>query len=169
MFLIEEFERLLSRTYQGTALEELVVKIQDAITMAKNLYGAKLGGNILDYALEKSIINENRNECSLLAGERKFLYDCYRYTSTNQFTEEQKDLFYGYLVIRSDFRGEIIQINRQIGFANFSDYQDRKEYFIEGEKAYEDELVRLALNESLRKENMVSLEARICPKKLHLR
>ena len=68
-------------------------------------------------------------------------------------------------MIRSDFRGEIIQINRQIGFANFSDYQDRKEYFIEGEKAYEDELVRLALNESLRKENMVSLEARICPKK----
>lgn len=164
-FLIEELERLLSRTYQGTALEELVVQIQDAITMAKNLYGAKLEGNILDYALEKSIINENRNECRLLAGERKFLYDCYRYTSTNQFTEEQKDLFYGYLVIRSDFRGEIIQVNRQVGFANFSDYQDRKEYFIEGEKAYEDELVCLALNESLRKGNMVSLEARICPKK----
>lgn len=67
-------------------------------------------------------------------------------------------------MIRSDFRGEIIQINRQIGFANFLEYQNRKEYFIEGEKAYEDELVRLALNESLRRSNMVSLEARICPK-----
>lgn len=164
-FLTEELEKLLLRIYQGTALEELVVKIQDAVTMAKSLYGAKLEGNLLDYALEKSIINENKNECRLLAGERKFLYDCYRCTLTNQFTDEQKDLFYTYLVIRSDFRGEIIQINRKVGFANFSDYQDRKEYFIEGEKAYEDELVRLALNESLRKENLVSLEARICPKK----
>lgn len=165
MFLKGKLEKLLLLIYRGTALEEIVVEIQDAITMTKNIYGAKLEGNILDYALEKSIINENRNECRLLAGERKFLYDCYRYTLTNQFTERQKDLFYCYLVIRSDFRGEIIQTNRQIGFANFSNYQDRKEYFIEGEKAYEDELVRLALNESLRKENMVSLEARICPKK----
>lgn len=165
VFLIERLEDVLSLIYQGMSLEELVAEIQDAVTMAKSLYGARLEGNILDYALEKSIINENRNECRLLAGERKFLYDCYRYTLTDQFTEEQKDLFYCYLVIRSDFRGEIIQINRQVGFANFSDYQDRKEYFIEGEKAYEDELVRLALNESLRKENMVSLEARMCPKK----
>lgn len=164
-FLIDKLERLLQRIYQGVTLEESVVEIQDAITMAKSLYGAKLDGNLLDYALEKSIIDENRNECRLLAGERKFLYDCYKSVATNKFTEEQKDLFYSYLVIRSDFRGEIIQINRQVGFANFSNYQDRKEYFIEGEKAYEDELVRLALNETLRKENMISVEARICPKK----
>lgn len=51
-----------------------------------------------------------------------------------------------------------------IGFGNFSDYQDRKEFFIDGHKPYEDELVRLALNESLTKKNMISLEARICPK-----
>ncbi|MCM1245275.1 MAG: hypothetical protein NC293_06470 [Roseburia sp.] len=164
-FLEKKLKELLSKIYKGTTLEELVVEIQDAVTMAKSFYGAKLEGNILDYALEKSIINENRNECRLLAGERKFLYDCYKYTLTDRFSEEQKDLFYAYLVIRGDFRGEIIQINRQVGFANFLEYQDRKEYFIEGEKAYEDELVRLALNESLRKENMVSLEARICPKK----
>lgn len=164
-FLTNKLEKLLQQLTKGAVLEELVSEIQDAITMAKSIYGARLDGNLLDYALEKGIINENRNECRLLAGERKFLYDCYRHTAANQFTERQKDLFYTYLVIRSDFRGEIIQINRQVGFANFSDYQDRKEYFIEGEKAYEDELVRLALSESLRKENMVSLEARICPKK----
>lgn len=164
IFLIKRLEKLVSLVDLGTELEELVAEIQDAVILAKFFYGAKFEGNILDYALDKSIINENSNECRLLAGERKFLYDCYRYTYTNQFTEKQKDLFYCYLVIRSDFRGEIIQINRKIGFANFLNYQNRKEYFIEGEKAYEDELVRLALNESLRKENMVSLEARICPK-----
>ena len=66
--------------------------------------------------------------------------------------------------MRTDFRGEIIQNNEKNGFANFSDYQDRKEYFIEGHKIYEDELVRLALNETLEKKNMLSLEARICPR-----
>lgn len=164
-YLCEKLERLLKRVRQGERLEELTANIQDAITMAKNLYGAKLESGILDYALEKSIIGENANECRLLAGERKFLYDCYVYTAANRFKEEQKDIFYSYLLIRTDFRGEIIQTNRQIGFSNFADYQNRKEYFIQGEKAYEDELVCLALNESLRKKNMVSLEARICPKK----
>lgn len=163
-YLIKKLDGLLRKVGQGARLEELTAVIQDAITMAKYLYGAKLESSILDYALEKGIIDENEDECRLLAGERKFLYDCYGHAAANKFTEKQKDLFYAYLVIRSDFRGEIIQINRQIGFANFLDYQDRKEYFIEGKKAYEDELVRLALNESLRRNNMVSLEARICPK-----
>lgn len=80
------------------------------------------------------------------------------------FSEKQKNIFYAYLLIRTDFRGEIIQNNDRNGFANFSDYQDRKEYFIEGHKPYENELVRLALNETLVKKNMISLEARICPK-----
>ncbi len=163
-YLLEKLGGLLHRVDQGEYLEEFTAVIQDSITMAKYLYGARLESGILDYALEKSIMDENEDECRLLAGERKFLYDCYGHVAANIFTDKQKDLFYAYLVIRSDFRGEIIQINRQIGFANFLEYQDRKEYFIEGKKAYEDELVRLALNESLRRSNMVSLEARICPK-----
>ena len=36
---------------------------------------------------------------------------------------------------------------------------------LEGQIEYEDELIRLALNETMRKQNIVSLEARICPKK----
>ena len=89
------------------------------------------------------------------------MYDCYCSVITGGFNREQKNIFYAYLLMRTDFRGEIIQNNEKIGFSNFSDYQDRKEYFIEGHKAYEDELVRLALNETLVKENMRSLEARM--------
>lgn len=62
----------------------------------------------------------------------------------------------------------MIQINERKGFSNFEGYQSRKEIFIEGETAYEDELVRIALNETLRKENIRSLEARICPKNILL-
>ncbi len=164
VLLIKKLEDLLCRLEKGAILEEYVTDIQDAIVLAQSVYGARMKGSVLDYALEKSKINENGDECRLLAGERRFLYDCFKHAASNLFSDKQKDLFYAYLVIRTDFRGEIIQTNGQTGFANFSNYQDRKEYFIEGKKAYEDELVHLALNESLRKENLVSLEARICPK-----
>lgn len=163
-YLTEKLRKLLCELRTGIRPEELVTDIQDAIILVKNIYGARLNDDVLDYALEKNMIDENANECRLLAGERKFLYTCFKYAASGLFTDEQKDLFYAYLVIRTDFRGEIIQTNNQVGFANFSNYQNRKEYFIEGKKAYEDELVRLALNECLRKHNMVSLEARICPK-----
>ncbi len=163
-YLIEKLEKLLYELQIGVSPEEIVTDIQDAIILAKNLYGARIDCNVLDYALENSMIGENDNVCKLLAGERKFLYDCFMYMASGLWKDKHKNLFYAYLVIRTDFRGEIIQTNRQVGFANFSNYQDRKEYFIEGKKPYEDELVRLALNESLGRENTVSLEARICPK-----
>lgn len=163
-FLTQKLEGIMCQLKKGAILEEFVADIQDAIVLAEKMYGARLDGSILDYTLEKSMVNENAGDCRLLAGERKFLYDCFRYISSDIFSEEQKNIFYAYLVIRTDFRGEIIQTNGQVGFANFLNYQNRKEYFIEGKRAYEDELVRLALNESLKKNNVVSLEARICPK-----
>ena len=170
--MIKKAESLVSRLpncMESTEMSEtemsvLTFEIQDLIIAASNLYGAVIEGHILDYALEKSMMQYNDNVCRLLAGERKFLYDCYCSVITDCFDSDQKNIFYAYLLIRTDFRGEIIQNNEKIGFSNFSDYQDRKEYFIEGHKAYEDELVRLALNETLVKDNVHSLEARICPK-----
>ena len=45
----------------------------------------------------------------------------------------------------------MIQVNKMVGFSNFDQYQLRKEYFIEGKRAYENELVRLAVNASFEK------------------
>ena len=168
----EKAENLLSLLPMGTEskklseikLSLLMSDIQELIMLTGNIYGATIDGTVLDYALEKDMIQYNNNICRLLAGERRFLYECYRRILSNSFNSEQKNIFYAYLLIRADFRGEIIQNNDKTGFSNFSDYQDRKEYFIEGHKEYEDELVRLALNETLEKKNIFSLEARICPK-----
>lgn len=162
--MFEIANKLVKKVEIGISLREITGDIQNLIVMAGNMYGAKIKGLVLDYAFEKEMIKYNNNACRLLAGERKFLYSCYRHVLSGQFDEYQKNIFYAYLIMRTDFRGELIQNNKKIGFANFSDYQDRKEYFIEGYKPYEDELVRLALNESLTKKNMISLEARICPK-----
>lgn len=171
-YIIEQAEHLLNmlpkrmgeKRLAEIEISELTSYIQSLIITAGNIYGAEVEGTILDYALEKDMIQYNDNTCRLLAGERRFLYECYCSVLTGSFTNEQMNVFYAYLMIRTDFRGEIIQNNNETGFSNFSDYQDRKEYFIEGHKAYENELVRLALNEALEKKNMVSLEARICPK-----
>lgn len=164
--LREQAEEILGKMDRGRPPEGLVAEIQDMIVLAKHIYGAKTEQkDILDYAFEKDMTASNDRECFLLVGERRFLYECYQAAVSSQFTERQKNLFYKYLSIRTHFRGEMIQINNQVGFENFSNYQDRKEIFIEGQKAYEDELVRLALNETKRKQNIISLEARICPKK----
>lgn len=164
--LAEKAGEILEKADRGRPMEGLVSEIQDTIVLAKHRYGAKIDKKyILDYAFEKNMMHSNDRECFLLAGERRFLYEAYKAAVSDVFTERQKNLFYSYLSIRAHFRGELIQINRQTGFANFSNYQDRKEIFIEGQTEYENELIRLALNETMRKQNIVSLEARICPKK----
>lgn len=165
-FLIQKATSLLEEAEKGRAMEEVTAELQELIVLAKHIYGVRVHGrSILDYAFEKDMMDCNDRECYLLAGERRFLYECYKEAVCGIFTDYQKNIFYVYLSIRTHFRGELIQINKQVGFANFSNYQDRKEYFIEGQKEYEDELIRLALNETLRKQKIVSLEARICPKK----
>lgn len=165
-YLKEQLEKMLRDLENGADINSYTAKLQDLINLCKNRYGARVKyEGILDYALEKDMIDLNDSECRLLAGERRFLYECYKAAKDRRFDTNQKNYFYQYLIIRTYFRGEMIQINRKNGFTNFAKYQDRKELFITGETAYQHELVRLALNEPLRKQNIQKLEARICPKK----
>ena len=148
-------------------LWERLSELQDMIDLARMLYGAVNEQEVVvDYAFERDTYDCNNNACRLLSGERRFLYHCYRRalgSGTCSFSEFEKNVFYRYLVIRTYFRGEMVQVNRMVGFSNFDEYQLRKEYFVEGKKEYEYELVRLAVNASCHKQNIVSLEARICP------
>lgn len=146
---------------------EYLSELQDRICLTGVLFGAvNEQDRILDYALEKDTYECNNNPCRLLAGERSFLYRCFRNafeTGEGRFTGFEKNIFYRYLVMRTFFRAEMIQVNRMTGYLNFEQYQNRKEYFIEGMKEYEREMIRLAVNASFMKQNIVSLEARICP------
>ena len=165
-YLKAQLEKMLRDLENAADINSYTAKLQDLINLCKNRYGARVKyEGILDYALEKDMIDLNDSECRLLAGERRFLYECYKAAKDRRFDTNQKNYFYQYLIIRTYFRGEMIQINRKNGFTNFAKYQDRKELFITGETAYQHELVRLALNEPLRKQNIQKLEARICPKK----
>lgn len=167
-FLIDKIQKVMDDVEDGrTLMWEALSDLQDIINLIKMLYGAVNEKKIiLDYALEKDMYDENNNPCRLLSGERRLLYECYRHSfdaGEYSFTEYEKNVFYRYLVIRTYFRSEMVQVNRMVGFSNFGDYESRKEYFVEGKREYEYELVRLAVNASFQEQNIVSLEARICP------
>ena len=72
--------------------------------------------------------------------------------------------FYTYLVIKAHVRTEIVQANMSIGFDNFLLYQNRKEHFIE-DTALEPIYLKMALRDTIYNQSIVSLEARIVPKK----
>lgn len=142
-----------------------VTDLQRLINTQKEEYGYRTKRGILDYAMEKSGIDINNNDNRILSGERKFLYDCFKCIFQEKFNEFEKDCFYVYLLLKNLFRSELIQVNGKLGFKNFSLYQDRKEIFIEGDKKYQYELVRMAINSTISCQKIVSLEARLCPKK----
>lgn len=146
---------------------ECLPELQNMIDIAAAVHGAvNEKEHVLDYALEKDTYDCNNNPCRLLSGERRFLYNCFQYSlgrGADAFTQFDKNVFYRYLVIRTFFRSEMIQVNKMVGYSNFEQYQLRKEYFIEGRKEYEYELICLAINASFLKQNIESLEARICP------
>lgn len=103
----------------------------------------------LDYAITDSVAKDNQGPTRLLAGERNFLYQCFYRCYTHAFTEEQMDLLYLYLLIKREFRSELVQTNGRRGFWNFADYQDRKSMIWSASPAYQQESYILSLGENL--------------------
>ena len=69
-----------------------VVSLQRRINEFQFEYSAKSTYGYLDYAYEKSCTGYNECDNRILAGERKFLYDCFTNIFTGHFTE--KDISY---------------------------------------------------------------------------
>ncbi len=159
------FDKNLSEKQLFAQLNEL----QASINANRILFGKKLllgtAVNRPDYWLSKNMDNQNLNGNELLCGERIFLYECFTriYTDNAEFKPLQ-DLFYTYLVIKSKFREEMVQVNDRVGFDNFSSYQDRKEVFLEGRDIYQRYVSRMAIETSQKNQSIRSFEARIVPK-----
>ena len=123
---------------------------------------------ILDYAISHDIMGTKSDEqeylYSVLSGERCLMYRMFQKVFSGECDATMATLFYAYLLIKGEFRSEIIQLNDSVGFANFSDYQDRKNLFLKPGSAYDDIAVQVAIGSSLSDKNK-SLEARITPGK----
>lgn len=145
-------------------------KLEDDVSALRGMYGHRFpqpgigGDKCLDYAVENVRNNYLGFEYnSFLTGERKFLYDCFYNCYNGRFSEHERDLFYLYIVIKSQFRSELVQVNQRVGFHNFSEYQDRKADFWWNVQEYQHEAYKLAIHAPIKGENIVSLEARITP------
>lgn len=129
---------------------------QQQVESLRFLYGAQFEQpdgltKCLDYAIPTDVELECRYATRLLSGERRLLYDCFKVCySTKGLTSEGQhvfqNLFYLYLLIKIQFRRELIQSNQRYGFRNFSEYQDRKAHVWGDFPEYWSESYRLSIS-----------------------
>lgn len=139
------------------------------LSSLKLTYGAPIpqpNGNRpvrMDYALEPSVLQARPNApFRILAGERSFLYQCFRALYLSELSTVDKTVFYLYLILKGLFRSEMIQVNQKVGFENFGRYQDRK-ITLCNEPCFEAELIRMAIGAPLSDGSVTSLESRFSP------
>ena len=144
-------------------------KMTSTIEAFRECYGRKFtqpdrSMKCLDYAINDSFYRVDVDSANrLLAGERGFLYCCFRKQFEGNFTALESELLHLYLLIKSNFAGELIQNNSLYGFHNFQEYQARKDASFYGKKEYEVEAYRLAVLAQIQDNHLLSLEARIMP------
>lgn len=109
---------------------------------------------------KEDYFNKNVDE-HFYCGEKRMLYWSMREVLTSENPKFQK-LLYIYLLIKSQFRAEIIQLNSRSGFENFQFYQKRKKDFLKTKKQKE-LLITESIMRSIRTQNLCTLEARIVP------
>ena len=119
-----------------------------------------------DYAICRSYLMKNRNDGTyeLLSGERWLMYQVFcEIYGLQKDTEVLKNVFYRYLTIKNTIRSELVQTNRNIGFDNFLEYQNRKDEFV-ADTIYEKEYLKMAVCDTMKRQHIDYLEARITPK-----
>lgn len=73
----------------------------------------------------------NRRMSMILSSERKLLYLCFlKIFQSEKVEDDFATIFYAYLSYKSYFRQQILQLDEQVGFANFRKYESRKDIFI---------------------------------------
>ncbi len=125
----------------------------------------------LDYAITGELLRALPDDCPTraLVGERALLYNSLFRIYSHELGESElscqfSDLFYLYILIKNQFRSEIVQVNNKYGFKNFALYQNRKDLIYEDYPEYDIEAKNLSVNDSIKNGNVESLEMRIGPK-----
>lgn len=123
---------------------------------------------VVDYAITEDSIccgnDENMYLNTVIGGERRLMYHLFRKIFNND-SNEIESLFYIYLLIKGQFRHELVQLNDTIGFANFNEFDERKHYFVD--KYPYNELVKQMAVRSFVETKDRHLEVRITPKKTY--
>lgn len=142
-------------------------ELQNEIEIARYECGLKYREFVIDYAIPRSavnqeIISDKNAAASFFFGERRLLYMAFKkiFSHSEDFPDQWSAYLYEYLLIKSRFREEMIQINQHIGFDNFKQYQDRKDVFLKGTPYY-NFISYLSVNSSTCAGNVNYIEARV--------
>lgn len=123
-----------------------------------------------DYAtLDKHTNGINKDDThyvlSVLSGERWLMYELFKDIYSHKNINKQiAGWFYAYLLYKSRFMSELVQNNSTIGFANFSNYEKRKNLFVKKGSVHDTLLCQLAVVSFLNTSENRKLELRIAPK-----
>lgn len=168
----EEFHKEWRRQ-TGLAAERLLsddmalMTARSAIQRGIDMIHEGIKAELKDY-MSVEILRSVKEEQGRLAlqGERFFLYRMFRKRYVKRGKMSGADwkwyrYFLMYLIIKNRFRRELSYNNDKIGFANFSVYQKRKDWFTTSFS--EQELAKSAVEEAFYREKMLRLELRIMP------
>ena len=101
-----------------------------------------------DYAIttETYISNDMKFPLfTVFSGERHLMYKMFKNIYSMKTNVEMTNLFYAYLLLKAEFRKELVQLNEHKGFENFNLYETRKELFIREGSVYENLIPQLAV------------------------
>lgn len=161
----------INQQYSSLTMNNRVVFLQELVSSISAVrFNEKIKSRsnsfVLDYAVTRELAHDHCDSLKLsLLGERKLLYDCFLFSFLHYFTDVENNMLYKYILIKNNFRAELVQCNGRLGFKNFANYQWRKTFFIKGMKRYEEEALNLSLNDVLTNGHIHSLEARIMVEK----
>lgn len=113
----------------------------------------------LDYAADSC------HDCTdIFSGERRLLYLLFRKIYRGDIDRLAERYLYEYLLIKSDIRHLMIQLNENVGFANFSNYESQKESFLNNHPKYDAFLKKLPAYDAYKNHFTGYFETRITPK-----
>ena len=168
----DNVDNLINNVLKAKSNEDIALFIPDLISstiVLKQLCGRKYDGEYVDYAIRTNLSERNYTEKAypnvILSGERWIMYKMFsKIYSKKKGYSGLEILFYAYLIIKSQIRHELVQLNKIQGFANFQEYQDRKCHFIKANSVFEKLIVSSAISNTFINQRINYLEARISPK-----
>ena len=118
----------------------------------------------LKYIHIMAVRNYERKLFRPISGEQRFQYSLFKAIfAKDPDIMGYLDIAYAYLLIYCQIRGELMQINRRVGFANFLQYQDRKDIFTDRFPKYDKMRTKIATQLVLKNPQVVSFEGRLIP------
>lgn len=138
----------------------------DAINILRQIGLKSRFHTVLDYAITAKNGYEINTPYFILSGERKLLYDSFRFI----FSRGENHIFvskvlYLYIILKNRIRREMVQTNMIVGFDNFQLYQNRKMRFLSSE-VWENINFGYAVYSALGDKQNNAFEGRISPKSI---